>query len=75
MSRDGGAGTPGRGAAKMTIKCLLVYWKIGLSLSYRGPENLQRWLPKAGIGEIVKFGPLFLVDMDGEHFCDFFYLS
>jgi hypothetical protein len=24
------------------------------------------WPPKAGIGEIVKFGPLFLVDMDGE---------
>jgi hypothetical protein len=27
---------------------------------------------KAGIGEIVKFGPPFLVDMDRESFCDFF---
>jgi hypothetical protein len=36
------------------------------SFSYRGPEKLQRWPPKAGIGEIVKFEPPFLVDMDGE---------
>jgi hypothetical protein len=24
------------------------------------------WPPKAGIGEIVKFGPLLLVDMNGD---------
>jgi hypothetical protein len=29
--------------------------------------------PKAGIGKIVKFAPLFFVDMDAKNFCGFFF--
>jgi hypothetical protein len=40
---------------KLTKIFLLVHW-----------ENCNRWPPKAGIGEIVKFGSPFLVDIDRE---------
>jgi hypothetical protein len=32
---------------------------------------LQQLAPKAGIGQIVKFGPPFLVDIDRENFVIF----
>ena len=66
---EAGGPMPGGSLAKITIKFLLVHWANWPEPNFLECQKIcNRWPPKAGIGETVKFGPPFLVDMDRENF-------
>ena len=74
--RKFGCPMPGGSLAKITIKFLLVHWANWPEPHFLECQKIcNRWPPKAGIGETVKFGPPFLVDMDREKLLWLFYLS